>query len=198
MTRPVRARIDLPALQHNFERVRQYAPASRIMAVVKAHAYGHGLINAARALPGAHAFGVVSMDEAISLREAGFDRRIVLLEGLYGADETGLAEGYRVDVVGNGQQAVEACRQRRYDLILMDIQMPVMDGLTMLRHARELDSSIPIIVMSAEVNRDRLIQAIEQGANDYLLKPIDIDLLSKKCSLLFSARVSQGDVKATS
>ena len=99
MTRPVRARIDLPALQHNFERVRQYAPASRIMAVVKAHAYGHGLINAARALPGAHAFGVVSMDEAISLREAGFDRRIVLLEGLFGADETGLAEGYRVDVV---------------------------------------------------------------------------------------------------
>jgi alanine racemase len=99
MTRPVRARIDLPALQHNFERVRQCAPASRIMAVVKAHAYGHGLINAARALPGAHAFGVVSMDEAISLREAGFDRRIVLLEGLFDADEAGLADGYRVDVV---------------------------------------------------------------------------------------------------
>ena len=63
MTRPVRARIDLPALQHNFERVRQCAPASRIMAVVKAHAYGHGLVNAARSLPGADAFGVVSMDE---------------------------------------------------------------------------------------------------------------------------------------
>lgn len=99
MTRPVRARIDLPALQHNFERVRHYAPDSRIMAVVKAHAYGHGLVNAARALPGADAFGVVSMDEAISLREAGFDRRIVLLEGLYGADETGLAGGYRIDIV---------------------------------------------------------------------------------------------------
>jgi len=99
MTRPVRARIDLPALQHNFERVRQCAPASRIMAVVKAHAYGHGLVNAARSLPGADAFGVVSMDEAISLREAGFDRRIVMLEGLFDPDETGLAAGYRVDVV---------------------------------------------------------------------------------------------------
>jgi alanine racemase len=99
MTRPVRARINLPALQHNFERVRQCAPHSRIMAVVKAHAYGHGLINAARALPEADAFGVVSLDEAISLREAGFDRRIVLLEGLYAADEAGLAGGYRVDVV---------------------------------------------------------------------------------------------------
>jgi len=60
---------------------------------------GHGLVSAARALTGADAFGVVSMDEAISLREAGFDRRIVLLEGLFDADEIGLAEGYRVDVV---------------------------------------------------------------------------------------------------
>ena len=99
MTRPARARIDLQALQHNFERARQRAPGSRVMAVIKAHAYGHGLINAARALPGADAFGVVTLDEAIALREAGFDRRIVLLEGLYTADESGLAVGYRVDVV---------------------------------------------------------------------------------------------------
>jgi alanine racemase len=99
MTRPARARIDLQALQHNFERVRQCAPHSRIMAVLKSHAYGHGLINAARALPGADAFGIVTLDEAIALREAGFDRRIVMLEGLYGADESGLAVGYRIDVV---------------------------------------------------------------------------------------------------
>jgi alanine racemase len=99
MTRPVRACIDLPALRHNFERVRQCAPRSRVMAIVKAHAYGHGLLGVARALPDADAFGVVSMDEAIALREAGFDRRIVLLEGLYGPDETGLAGGYRVDIV---------------------------------------------------------------------------------------------------
>jgi len=113
MTRPVRAHIDLSALQHNFERVRQCAPASRIMAVVKAHAYGHGLINAARSLPGAHAFGVVSMDEAISLREAGFDRRIVLLEGLYEENETGLADGYRVDVVIHQAWQIDILEQVR-------------------------------------------------------------------------------------
>jgi alanine racemase len=99
MTRPARARIDLQALQHNFERVRQCAPHSRIMAVIKSHAYGHGLVNAARALPGADGFGIVTLDEAIALREAGFDRRIVMLEGLYAADEAGLAVGYRIDVV---------------------------------------------------------------------------------------------------
>jgi alanine racemase len=99
MTRPARARIDLQALQHNFERVRQCAPHSRTMAVIKSHAYGHGLINAARALPGADGFGIVTLDEAIALREAGFDRRIVMLEGLYAADEAGLAIGYRIDTV---------------------------------------------------------------------------------------------------
>ena len=113
MTRPVRARIDLPALQHNFERVRQCAPGSRVMAIVKAHAYGHGLLNVARALPEADAFGVVSVDEAISLREAGIDRRIVLLEGLYDADETGLASGYRVDVVIHHADQIRMLEQAR-------------------------------------------------------------------------------------
>ena len=113
MTRPVRARIDLPALQHNFERVTRHAPRSRVMAIVKAHAYGHGLLSAARALPGADAFGVVSMDEAISLREAGFDRRIVLLEGLYGPDEAGLAGGYRVDIVIHNAGQIDLLERAR-------------------------------------------------------------------------------------
>ncbi|MGB7931583.1 MAG: alanine racemase [Gammaproteobacteria bacterium] len=128
MTRPVRARIDLPALQHNFERVRQCAPVSRIMAIVKAHAYGHGLINAARVLPAAHAFGVVSMDEAISLREAGFDRRIVLLEGLFGADETGLAEGYRVDVVVHHDGQISFLEQARSGRAL-DVWLKIDTGM---------------------------------------------------------------------
>jgi alanine racemase len=128
MTRPVRARIDLSALQHNFERVRQCAPASRIMAVVKAHAYGHGLINAARALPGAHAFGVVSMDEAISLREAGFDRRIVLLEGLYEENETGLADGYRVDVVIHHAGQIDILEQVRPGRLL-DVWLKIDTGM---------------------------------------------------------------------
>jgi CheY-like chemotaxis protein len=77
------------------------------------------------------------------------------------------------------------------DGILMDIQMPVMDGLTMLKHVRERYPNIPVIAMSAELNKNKLIQAIELGANDYLLKPIDADLLAKKCSLIFSSYVDQ-------
>jgi len=99
MTRPARACINLQALQHNFSRVQQAAPHSKIMAIIKANAYGHGLVRMAQAMPAADAFGVACLDEAISLREAGFDRRIVLLEGLFTAEDVGLINGYRLDVV---------------------------------------------------------------------------------------------------
>ena len=99
MTRPARACIDLHALQHNFQRVRQAAAGSRIMAIIKANAYGHGLLRVAQSLPGADAFGVASPEEGIALREAGFDRRIVLLEGPFSSDDLVLVSGYRLDVV---------------------------------------------------------------------------------------------------
>jgi alanine racemase len=112
MTRPARARIDLAALQHNFQCVQQAAPGSRVMAIVKANGYGHGLVDVARALPEADAFGVVTLDEAISLREAGFDRRIVLLEGFFGADDIPLVDGYRMDVVLHHDRQIEVLEQR--------------------------------------------------------------------------------------
>jgi alanine racemase len=99
MTRPARACINLTALQHNFNRVNQSAPASRVMAIIKANAYGHGLTRIAQGLPQAAAFGVACVNEAITLREAGFDRRIVLLEGPFATDELRLISGYHLDVV---------------------------------------------------------------------------------------------------
>ena len=107
MTRPARVRIDLAALQHNFHCVQQAAPGSQVMAIVKANGYGHGLVDVARALPAADAFGVATLDEAISLREAGFDRRIVLLEGFFGADDLPLVSGYRLDVVLHHASQIE-------------------------------------------------------------------------------------------
>ena len=99
MTRPARACVDLHALQHNFQRVRRAAAGSHVMAIIKANAYGHGLLRVAQSLPGADAFGVASPEEGITLREAGFDRRIVLLEGPFSIDDLVLVSGYRLDVV---------------------------------------------------------------------------------------------------
>jgi alanine racemase len=113
MTRPARARIDLQALRHNFSRVRQAAPNSRTMAIIKANAYGHGTVEVARALPDASAFGVACMEEAIALREAGFDRRIVLLEGLFAADDIALINAYRLDVVVHHHSQVDLLERGR-------------------------------------------------------------------------------------
>ena len=113
MTRPARACIDLTALKHNFNRVKQAAPGSRVMAIIKANAYGHGLLDVARSLADADAFGVAMLEEAIALREAGFDRRIVLLEGAFDAGEFMLISGYRVDVVVHHRSQLEMLEQAR-------------------------------------------------------------------------------------
>ena len=128
MTRPARARINLQALQHNFSRVQQAAPHSKIMAIIKANAYGHGLVRVAQALPAADAFGVACLDEAISLREAGFDRRIVLLEGLFTAEDVGLINGYRLDVVLHHDSQLALLEQGRL-LRALDVWVKLDTGM---------------------------------------------------------------------
>lgn len=87
MSRPAEVIIDLAALRYNFNQVRSLTTTARIMAVVKADAYGHGLIYIAQALDDADAFGVVCLEEARQLRQAGIQKRVILLEGHYVADE---------------------------------------------------------------------------------------------------------------
>ncbi len=102
--------------------------------------------------------------------------------------------GFAITLARNGVEGVAILDQMTIDGILLDIQMPVMDGLTMLEQVQDKYPHIPVIVMSAERNKNKLILAIEQGAKDYLFKPVDIDLLSKKCSSTFSSRISQSEL----
>ncbi len=81
------ARISLAALKHNLDVVRQRAPGSRIMAVVKANAYGHGVINCLPALEEADALAVARTDEGIFLRDRGVEKPIVVLEGFFSIDQ---------------------------------------------------------------------------------------------------------------
>lgn len=85
--RATQAVIDLAALRHNLARARAQAPNSRILAAIKANAYGHGMLRVAQALADADAFGVASLDEALQLRDSGIRQAIVLLEGFFSADE---------------------------------------------------------------------------------------------------------------
>src|SRR3990167_10400490 len=87
MSRPTYMTIDLGALRHNLERVHQFAPGRAVIAMVKANAYGHGIIRVAKALSMADTLGVASLEEGMQLREAGITQPIELMEGLFYADE---------------------------------------------------------------------------------------------------------------
>ncbi len=113
MTRPVRACIDLSALQHNLSLAGQAAPASRVMAVIKANAYGHGAVPVARALKQADAFAVASIDEALLLREAGVQRPVLLLQGVFSKDELEAAANYDLQVAVHVPEQIDWLEQSR-------------------------------------------------------------------------------------
>ncbi len=91
--------IDTAALRHNLNRVREIAPACKVLAVLKANAYGHGMLAAASALAGADGFAVARLPEAVSLRASGHAHRILLLEGVQGAEQLREAADNDVDLV---------------------------------------------------------------------------------------------------
>jgi alanine racemase len=95
-SRPIKATIDLAALAHNLNVARRAAPNARVFAVIKANAYGHGLMRAARTLAAADGFALLEIDTAVQLREAGFAHPILLLEGVFDAREFAVAAKHHV------------------------------------------------------------------------------------------------------
>lgn len=107
MTRPARVVINLSALRHNLNRVRTLAPQSRVMAIVKTDAYGHGIARVARALSSADAFGVACLEEARQLRAGGIVQPIILLEGAYAGAELPEIVQLDLDIVVHDVTQVE-------------------------------------------------------------------------------------------
>jgi alanine racemase len=95
----VSARIDGGALRHNLQAIRLRAARSKVMAVVKANAYGHGLVPVARALDTADAFAVARLDEGLALRDAGIAQPVVLLEGIFDREQLDIAARETFDLV---------------------------------------------------------------------------------------------------
>src|SRR5277367_6014562 len=110
MTPMVSATIDTAALRHNLQVVRRAAPKSRIMAVIKANAYGHGLVTVARALDSADAFGVARADEGLALRAAGIKAPIVLLEGVLNGEQLAAAASADFELVVHSPEQIELLR----------------------------------------------------------------------------------------
>jgi alanine racemase len=99
LIRLIRALVDTHALRHNLGTIRAYAPGSKVMAVIKANAYGHGLVSTALALADADSFAVARLEEGIALRSAGVRAPIVLLEGIVNAEQLAEAAHYGFELV---------------------------------------------------------------------------------------------------
>ena len=106
MTRPILAQVNLAALRANLRVARERATGAQVLAVVKANAYGHGLMRVLPALAEADGLALLELDAAVALREHHYARRILLLEGFFGAGELPEIAARRVAVVVHHNEQV--------------------------------------------------------------------------------------------
>tara|TARA_B100000953_G_scaffold300097_1_gene302921 strand:- start:244 stop:1323 length:1080 start_codon:yes stop_codon:yes gene_type:complete len=115
MTRPSRIVIDIKALEHNFLRIKELAPNSKVMAIVKADAYGHGIVRVAKTLNNADAFGVACLEEAEQLRQSSIKTPIVLLEGPYKPDDLPLIIKFKLDMVIHNEYQIQLLEKTKIE-----------------------------------------------------------------------------------
>jgi alanine racemase len=113
MPRPIRASFRLSALRHNLGVARRSAPRSRIWAVVKANAYGHGLVRAVRALDAADGYALLDLNDALRLREMGVSKPILLLQGIFQPSDLEPVDRYRLTMVIHDFEQIEMLESAR-------------------------------------------------------------------------------------
>ena len=91
------------------------------------------------------------------------------------------AEGYKVDKCANGDDAILSVKQGRYDIAFVDIQMPKIDGLELLRYLRGLRPKMPVVILTAYGTVHRAVEAMKLGAVDFLEKPFDPTAIQLLC-----------------
>ena len=94
------------------------------------------------------------------------------------------AEHYSVDSCYDGQEALDYLASAEYDAVIMDIMMPVMDGLSALRTMRRENDSTPVLLLTAKDSIEDRVQGLDAGANDYLVKPFAVEELLARIRVL--------------
>jgi len=92
-------------------------------------------------------------------------------------------DGYEVGLAAGGQEAIDMVRDEPWEIILLDLKMPGMNGLETLKHLKEVRPDAEILMMTAYATVDTAVQAMKEGAFDYLVKPFDpdeVEILIKK------------------
>lgn len=85
-----------------------------------------------------------------------------------------------IDQAADGQEAVEMCEEIEYDVILMDWNMPNKSGFDALKEIRAMGKTMPIIMVTTEAEKARIVQAVQAGATNYIVKPFEPDAFKEK------------------
>jgi alanine racemase len=136
MPRPLVATIHLAAMQHNLDIARKHAPQSRVWAVVKANAYGHGLERGMRAFAAADGLALVEIEAAVRLREAGWTKPILLLEGFFDPVDLRIAEEFQLQLTVHCTEQVSMLEHARLPKPL-DIHLKMNSGMNRLGFRHE-------------------------------------------------------------
>jgi alanine racemase len=134
MPRPIRATISTAALSQNLAIARRHAGAAKVWAVVKANAYGHGLLRAAAALRDADGFAMLDFAEAQLARSAGIDKPILMLEGIFRPDDIALLLSHRLTPVIHSMEQIEMLEKARIH-VKLDVYLKVNSGMNRLGFA---------------------------------------------------------------
>lgn len=100
---------------------------------------------------------------------------------------------YSVDVVYNGQDALDYLEGQKYDGAVMDVMMPKMDGLDVLRRLRQGGNNVPVLLLTAKSGIDDRVEGLDSGANDYLSKPFDTRELLARIRAMTRQQTSGAD-----
>lgn len=100
-------------------------------------------------------------------------------------------QGYEVREAADGNQALDECRRRPPDLLILDLGLPVLDGLEVIRRLRDNGASLPIIVLSSRMDEAGKVEALDLGADDYVTKPFGVDELLARIRTALRHRLQQ-------
>ena len=92
--------------------------------------------------------------------------------------------GYKVVLARNGLEGLEKFKKNEFDVCILDVMMPYKDGFTLAKEIRSKDKSIPVVFLTAKSMKDDVLKGYKIGADDYLTKPFDADILLKKLEVL--------------
>jgi len=102
-------------------------------------------------------------------------------------------DGYAVDGVSDGRHAAEALRTESFDIVLLDLGLPGRDGLEVLRELRGRGDSTPVIIVTARDDTRNRIEGLDAGADDYIIKPFDLDEIAARMRSVLRRAAGRGD-----